>query len=139
MDSFHFYFPCCSLNSQNGKQNSLIMDLMRKVYLAQQEMLKFMKKKRQDSLLPNLLKYYEARQEINDWLEKNDLPEDTESDTSQQLSDSVPKTMQNHAKSRKITDLETEGSFRRHQLERQWTVSSGWIYHTQFQHCRFSK
>ena len=53
------------------------MDLMRKVYLTQQEMLKFMKEKRQDSLSPNLRKYYEARQEMNDWLEKDDVPEDT--------------------------------------------------------------
>ena len=53
------------------------MDLMRKVYLTQKEMLKFMKEKRQDSLSPNLRKYYEARQEMNDWLEKDDLPEDT--------------------------------------------------------------
>ena len=51
---------------------------MRKVYLTyltQQEMLKFMKEKQQDSLSPNLGKYYEARQEINDWLEKDDVPE----------------------------------------------------------------
>ena len=53
------------------------MDLMRKVYLTQQEMLKLMKEKRQDSLSPNLRKYYEARQEMNDWLEKDDVPEDT--------------------------------------------------------------
>ena len=53
------------------------MDLMRKVYITGQEMLKFMKEKRQDSLSPNLRKYYEARQEMNDWLEKNDVPEDT--------------------------------------------------------------
>ena len=53
------------------------MDLMRRVYLTQQEMLKFMKEKRQDSLSPNLWKYYEARQEMNDWLEKDDVPEDT--------------------------------------------------------------
>ena len=53
------------------------MDLMRKVYLTQQEMLKFMKNKRQDSRSPNLRKYYEARQEMNDWLEKDDVPEDT--------------------------------------------------------------
>ena len=53
------------------------MDLMRKVYLTQQEMLKFMKEKRQDSLSPNLRKYYEARQEMNDWLEQDDVPEDT--------------------------------------------------------------
>ena len=53
------------------------MDLMRKVYLTQQEMLKFMKEKQQDSLSPNLRKYYEARQEMNDWLEKDDMPEDT--------------------------------------------------------------
>ena len=58
-------------------QNSLIMDLMRKVYLTWQEMLKFMKEKQQDSLSPNLQKYYEARQEMNDWLEKDDVPEDT--------------------------------------------------------------
>ena len=58
------------------------MDLMRKVYLTQQEMLKFMKEKRQDSLSPNLRKYYEARQEMNDWLEKDDLPEDTKATTS---------------------------------------------------------
>ena len=50
---------------------------MRKVYLTQQEILEFMKEKRQDSLSPNLRKYYEARQEMNDWLEKDDLPEDT--------------------------------------------------------------
>ena len=50
------------------------MDFMRKVYLTQQEMLKFMKAKRQDSLSPNLRKYYEARQEMNDWLEKDDVP-----------------------------------------------------------------
>ena len=54
------------------------MDLMRKVYLTQQEMSKFMKEKRQDSLSPNVRKYYEARQEMNDWLEKDDVPEDTE-------------------------------------------------------------
>ena len=36
-----------------------------------------MKEKRQDSLSPNLQKYYEARQEMNDWLEKDDIPEDT--------------------------------------------------------------
>ena len=53
------------------------MDLMRKVYLTQQEMFKFMKEKRQDSLSPNLRKYYEARQETNDWLEKDDVSEDT--------------------------------------------------------------
>ena len=41
-------------------------------------MSKFMKEKRQDSLSPNLGKYYEARQEMNDWLEKDDVPEDTE-------------------------------------------------------------
>ena len=50
---------------------------MRKVYLTQQEMLKFMKEKRQDSLSPNLRKYYEAREELNDWLEKDDVPENT--------------------------------------------------------------
>ena len=54
------------------------MDLMRKVYLTQQEMLKFMKEKRQDSLSPNLRKYYdESRQEMNDWSEKDDVPEYT--------------------------------------------------------------
>ena len=53
------------------------MDLMRKVYLTQQEMLNFMKEKRQDSLSSNLRKYYEARKETNDWLEKDDVPEDT--------------------------------------------------------------
>ena len=52
------------------------MDLMRKVYFTQQEMLKFMKEKRQDSLSTNLRKYYEARQEMNDWLEKDDMPEE---------------------------------------------------------------
>ena len=36
------------------------MDLMRKVYLTQQEMLKLMKEKRLDSLLPNLRGYYET-------------------------------------------------------------------------------
>ena len=46
---------------------------MRKVYLTQQEMKKFMKEKRQDSLSPNLRKYYEARQEMDDWLEKDDV------------------------------------------------------------------
>ena len=40
-------------------------------------MLKFMKEKRRDSLSPNLRQYYEARQEMNDWLEKDDMPEDT--------------------------------------------------------------
>ena len=44
------------------------MDLMRKVYLTQQEKLKFMKEKRQAR---------RARQEMNDWLEKDDMPEDT--------------------------------------------------------------
>ena len=53
------------------------MDLVRKVYITQQEMLKFMKEKRQDSLSPNLRKYYEARQEMNDWLEQDDVPKDT--------------------------------------------------------------
>ena len=53
------------------------MDLMRRVYLTQQEMLKFMKEKQQDSLSPDLRKYYEARQDMNDWLEKDDVPEDT--------------------------------------------------------------
>ena len=36
-----------------------------------------MKEKQQDSLSPNLRKYYEARQEMNDWLEKDDMLEDT--------------------------------------------------------------
>ena len=57
------------------------MDLMGKVYLTQQEMLKFLKEKRQDSSPPNLRKYYEARQEMNDWLEKDDVPEDTKATT----------------------------------------------------------
>ena len=62
------------------------MDLMRRVYLTQQEMLKFMKEKRQDSLSPNLRKYYEVRQDMNDWLEKDDVPEDTKATMySQQL------------------------------------------------------
>ena len=62
------------------------MDLVRRVYLTQQEMLKFMKEKRQDSLSPNLRKYYEARQDMNDWLEKDDVPEDTKATMySQQL------------------------------------------------------
>ena len=38
--------------------------------------LNFMKEKRQDSLSPNLRKHYEARQEMNVWLEKADVPED---------------------------------------------------------------
>ena len=58
-------------------QNSLIMDIVRKVYLTQQEMLKFIKKKRQDSLSPNLRNSYEAKQEVNDWLEKDDVSKDT--------------------------------------------------------------
>ena len=53
------------------------MDLMRKVYLTQQEMLKFIKEKQQDSLSSNLRKYSEAREEMNDWLEKDDVPENT--------------------------------------------------------------
>ena len=53
------------------------MDLMRKVYLTQHEMLKFVKEKLQDSLSLNLRKYYEAGQVMNDWLEKDDVPEDT--------------------------------------------------------------
>ena len=53
------------------------MDIMKKVYLTQQEMLKFMKEKRQDSLSPNLRKYCEGREEMNNWLEKDDVPEDT--------------------------------------------------------------
>ena len=36
-----------------------------------------MKEKLQDSLSPNLRQYYEARQEMNDWLEQDDVPEDT--------------------------------------------------------------
>ena len=36
-----------------------------------------MKGKRPGSLSSNLRKYYEARQEMNDWLEKDDVPEDT--------------------------------------------------------------
>ena len=35
-----------------------------------------MKEKRQDSLSLNLQKYYEAREKMNDWLEKDDVPED---------------------------------------------------------------
>ena len=35
-----------------------------------------MKENRQDSLSPTLRKYYEARQEMNDWSEKDDVPED---------------------------------------------------------------
>ena len=53
------------------------MDLMRKVYPTQKEMLKFMKEKRQDSLSPNVGKYYEDREKMNDWSEKDDVPEDT--------------------------------------------------------------
>ena len=136
------------------------MDLVRKVYLTQQEMLKFMKGKRQDSLSPNVGKYYEARQEINDSLEKDNVPEvmkatiyaqrlqrmnqlenqvfrpepspvqmitQTEQ-TKTSESDSVTPfrnlqadyrfCSENDAKSCKITDSETKGSFRRHQLER---------------------
>ena len=52
--SFIFAFPSCSLNRQSSKQNSLVMNLIRKVYLTQQGMLKFIKEKRQDSLSPNL-------------------------------------------------------------------------------------
>ena len=120
---------------------------MKKVYLTQQEMLKFMKEKRQDSLTPNLRTYYEARQEINDWLEKDDVPEVTKAtmyaqqlQRVNQLKDHVvtpepsPVQMITHkeptmtseldtseqlsAKSCKITNSETEGSFRHHQLER---------------------
>ena len=136
---------------------------MRKVCLTEQEMLKFMKEKRQDFLSPNYelsTKYYEARQEMNDWLENDDEPEDTkatmyaqqlqrvnqlknqgfrpepspvqmitqteqtmtsESDSvtpSQQLSATDKQASQNYTKLCKITDSETEGSFRRHQLER---------------------
>ena len=40
-----FTSTCCSLNTSSSKQNSIVMDLMRKVYLTQQEMLKFMKEK----------------------------------------------------------------------------------------------
>ena len=40
-------------------------------------MLKFTKEKLQYSLSPNLQKYYEARQKMNDWLEKYDVPEHT--------------------------------------------------------------
>ena len=58
------------------------MDLVRKVYLTKQEMLKFMNEKPEDSLSPNLLKYYEARQEMNDSLEKDDVPEHTKTTTS---------------------------------------------------------
>ena len=36
-----------------------------------------MKAKQQDSLSPNLRKYYEAREKMNDWLEKDDVLEDT--------------------------------------------------------------
>ena len=36
-----------------------------------------MKGKRQDSLSINLRKYYEAREEMNDWLKKDDVPEAT--------------------------------------------------------------
>ena len=53
------------------------MDLMRKVCLTQQEMIKFMKEKQHDSLSPNLRKDYEAGQEMNDWLEKDDVTKDT--------------------------------------------------------------
>ena len=40
-----------------------------------------MKEKPQDSLSPNSRKYHEARQEMNDWLEKDDVPEDTKAAT----------------------------------------------------------
>ena len=40
-----FTSPCCSLNSSSSKQNSIVMELMRRVYLTQQEMLKFMNEK----------------------------------------------------------------------------------------------
>ena len=46
------------------------MDYLRKVSLTQQEMLQYMKGKQQGSLSANLRKYYEAREEMNDWLEK---------------------------------------------------------------------
>ena len=36
-----------------------------------------MKEKRQDSLPPKLRKYYDVREEMNDWSEKDDVPEDT--------------------------------------------------------------
>ena len=44
-------------------------------------MLKFMKEKRQDSLSPNSRKYHEGRQEMNDWLEKDNVLEDTKAAT----------------------------------------------------------
>ena len=83
------------------------MDLMRKVYITQQEMLKFMKEKRQDSLSPDLRKYYETRQEMNDWLEQDDVPEDTKAtmyaqqrQRVNQLKNQVFKKDQNHLQSK---------------------------------------
>ena len=69
--------PGLTQEKVNKLARHVVMDLMRRVYLSQQEMLKFMKEKQQDSLSPNLRKYYEARQDMNDWLEKDDVPEDT--------------------------------------------------------------
>ena len=47
---------------------------MRKVHLTLHKMLKFKKEKWQDSLSPNLQKYYEAKEEMNDWLETMTCP-----------------------------------------------------------------
>ena len=48
-------------------------------YEARQEMNDWLEKhdEPEDSLSSNLRKYYEARQEMTDWLEKHDEPEDT--------------------------------------------------------------
>ena len=118
-----------------------------------------MKEKPQDSLSPNLRKYFEAREEINDWLEKDDVPEDKKASMyAQQLQrvnqlknqifrpepspvrmiTQTGRTMTSKSDSvvplnsltqltnrllilfpkrcKTITDSETEGSFRRHQL-----------------------
>ena len=80
---------------------------MRNVYLTQQEMLKFMKEKRQDSLSPNLRKYYEARQEMNDWLEKDDVPEDTKATMYAQQPESSPVQMITHTEQTTTSESDT--------------------------------
>ena len=95
-------------------------------------MLNFMKEKGQDSLSLNLRKYYEDRQEMNDWLEKDDVPEYTTATMyAQQLQrvnqlknqvfrpepSPVQMITQIEQTMTSESDSVTEGSFRFHQLE----------------------
>ena len=52
------------------------MDLMKDFYFIQKEMLNLMKDKQRDALSSERHQYNKARKDMNEWLEKANVPED---------------------------------------------------------------